>query len=542
MSTNLNLTSYSAVQQATFVKLQFTENGLPVDVRLSSHNIPFGIDEGVTTPTWSTASSGLTWTTPESGIGESYPTKMIYNDEQFFLGGQNGKLATSTDGVTWTNSTSLSSTAFGTNDVTALFTYNTLVMAGGENGKVAVYIPATGWSNKTALAATTFGTSTVYDIAYGAGLYVVVGESGKVATTADLGNTWTFRSGLQSTLWGSGVGYVKLIKRCGTQFIAVGRTNGVTATATSTDGINWTYRGVMPAEWGTTIPTSACWNGSKLVMSGPNGKTAWTTDGITWTVVSGLSAVWGADIGSAANEIVWASDRFMAVGGPLNLGSPAKFATSSDGITWTEQYGTSGYLLAAAWNGTKLATINDSLDIIVPTQFPGPITYPAVGNLLGISEMTNEMKSSQSDVTITLSGIPTQYMTDILANPIKGSPVEIRRVFFDANTGQYLNIAGNPVLEFVGVVNNFSVDENWADPKSQTITTSISLVCSSTMSVLLNKIAGRRTNQADQDYWFTGDLAMDRVAVISDSVFDFGGTTPTTAVTPSTGKTITITG
>lgn len=158
-------------------------------------------------------------------------------------------------------------------------------------------------------------------------------------------------------------------------------------------------------------------------------------------------------------------------------------------------------------------------------------TYPAIGDLLAVSDLTNELKASQTDVTITLSGIPSTYMAMVLTTPIKGSKVEIRRAFFDANTGAFLSISGNPILEFSGVINNFSIDEGWTDDRTQTVTSTISLSCSSIMSVLTNKVSGRRTNHADQTYWFPGDLSMDRVSVISDAVFDFGGTTPAAAAT-----------
>jgi hypothetical protein len=166
-------------------------------------------------------------------------------------------------------------------------------------------------------------------------------------------------------------------------------------------------------------------------------------------------------------------------------------------------------------------------------------SYPAVGTLMNVSSLTNEIKSSQSDVVITLSGIPSQYMTDIISNPIKGASVEIRRVFFNATTGQVLNITGNPVLEFVGVVNNFNMDEGYSQMDSQTITTTISLSCASILSLLMKKVSGRRTNQGDQNYWFPGDLSMNRVAVISNASFDFGGKTPAAATIAPTGTTMT---
>jgi hypothetical protein len=166
-------------------------------------------------------------------------------------------------------------------------------------------------------------------------------------------------------------------------------------------------------------------------------------------------------------------------------------------------------------------------------------SYSAIGTLLGITQMTNELKSSKADVNISLSGIPNQYMADIVANPIKAAPVEIRKVFFDTN-GNQLAIAGNPVLEFVGVVSNFAIDEQWTDYKSQSITTNIVLTCASTLSVLTNLESGRRTNQADQNYWFPGDNSMNRVAMLTDAVFDFGGTTPPSTISPTTGQVVSL--
>ena len=161
-------------------------------------------------------------------------------------------------------------------------------------------------------------------------------------------------------------------------------------------------------------------------------------------------------------------------------------------------------------------------------------SYPAVGTLMNITQMTNELKSSQADVVITLSGIPSQYMSDIVANPIKAAPVEIRRAFFNQN-GVILPISGNPLLEFVGVVNNFSIDEQWTKGDQNTVTTTIALSCASTLAILNKQESGRRTNQADQNYWFPGDNAFNRVAQLSDSIFDFGGTTPQANISPAAG-------
>lgn len=166
-------------------------------------------------------------------------------------------------------------------------------------------------------------------------------------------------------------------------------------------------------------------------------------------------------------------------------------------------------------------------------------SYVANGNLLNVTQIIADSLPTQNDVTVTLSGIGNQYISDILSASIKGNPIEIRRAFFNAQTGVMIAGPGNPVLEFVGVVNNYSFAENWVDGSSQSITTTISLICSSTMSILSHKITGRRTAPDDQMYWFPGDNSMNRVGVISDQVFDFGGSTP--SITPVTAPGTTVT-
>lgn len=170
------------------------------------------------------------------------------------------------------------------------------------------------------------------------------------------------------------------------------------------------------------------------------------------------------------------------------------------------------------------------------TEFDGqPHLYPAVGALLNISGFDADIKAKQTDVTVVLSTIPNIYMNEIINNPIKGSPIEIRRVFFNSSTGQMLNISGNPVVEFTGVVSSFNFSEDWNEDGSQSVTTTATLNCSSIMSVLQNKVSGRRTNQADQNFWFPGDNAMNRVAVIAEETYYLGGTAPSSKVTSSTG-------
>lgn len=153
----------------------------------------------------------------------------------------------------------------------------------------------------------------------------------------------------------------------------------------------------------------------------------------------------------------------------------------------------------------------------VPVTIDG-VTYAPLGNLLGISETTSELRVSPGQLTITISGIPNSSIAEIVNSRIRGSTVEIWRMFFDPVTKQPLNIAGNPMGRFQGIVNNYALDEQYSGSATNTIL----LTCSSTIEVLSNKIAGRATNPIDQKQFFPNDLSMDRVPNLAKSNFNFG--------------------
>lgn len=147
--------------------------------------------------------------------------------------------------------------------------------------------------------------------------------------------------------------------------------------------------------------------------------------------------------------------------------------------------------------------------------------YLGAGNLLSITSSTSELRPSGSDVTISLSGIPNTSIAEIVKSKIKGCAVRIYRVLFDASTGEYLDIEGNPLGRFRGFVNNFSLTEEW-DNLTRTSSNTIVLTCSSSASVLQNKVSGRKTNPESQKKFFPNDLSMDRVPNLENSTFNFG--------------------
>jgi hypothetical protein len=149
-------------------------------------------------------------------------------------------------------------------------------------------------------------------------------------------------------------------------------------------------------------------------------------------------------------------------------------------------------------------------------------SYTGLGRLVGISSTASDLTSTSQSITISLTGIPNSSLAEIIYSKIKGSPVEVWRVFFNATTGAQLSITGNPAGRFFGIVNNYSLDEEY-DYDNKTSTNRITMTCTSELEILDNMFAGRRTNPIDQKYFYPTDISMDRVPNLKDSYYNFGG-------------------
>jgi hypothetical protein len=174
-------------------------------------------------------------------------------------------------------------------------------------------------------------------------------------------------------------------------------------------------------------------------------------------------------------------------------------------------------------NATGLAPTPDDLyfsDRIYDTTLNGQ-TYVGVGKFLNISETVSELKGSSSDLTLTLSGIPNTSLQEVLNLKIKGAKILVTRVLFDPQTNQVLKINGNPMARYRGFVNNISLQDDY-EWTGRTGTNTLLLQCNSAIDILSNKYGGRKTNPLSQQKFFPGDISMDRVPVLENSVFNFG--------------------
>jgi len=151
-------------------------------------------------------------------------------------------------------------------------------------------------------------------------------------------------------------------------------------------------------------------------------------------------------------------------------------------------------------------------------------SYTQLGHFLGISELQDDLKITNNQITLNLSGLPSDdggpnYMGVVLNSGIKGSKIIIYRAFYDINSGNFN--ATQVYQRFNGYVSNFSLSENF-DVTNRTIGNNISIQCSSIHALIEKRYTGRRTNDQDQQFYFPDDVGMYRVKSLSDAQFDFG--------------------
>lgn len=147
--------------------------------------------------------------------------------------------------------------------------------------------------------------------------------------------------------------------------------------------------------------------------------------------------------------------------------------------------------------------------------------YLGLGQMVSIGESQSEIRASGNQLSITMVGVQNEHIPGILDSKLKGSTVEVRRVFFDVNTGVKLAITGNPAGRFFGIVNNYSIEEDWP-MGADLVANTLLITCTSSVDILNNKISGRRTNPIDQRALYASDASMDRVPALANSNFNFG--------------------
>jgi len=149
-------------------------------------------------------------------------------------------------------------------------------------------------------------------------------------------------------------------------------------------------------------------------------------------------------------------------------------------------------------------------------------TYTPLGAYLNIGNIQSDISGTNDEVTIALSGIESAIISFVLDDSqyrIKGSPIKIRRAFFNQQTQELES--GQVYLRYSGYVTNYNIAEDYDQIKGDAANT-VTLQCSSVHSILENRRSGRRTNPTDEKYWYPSDTSMDLVPGLHNASFDFG--------------------
>ena len=208
-----------------------------------------------------------------------------------------------------------------------------LIIANGGNNYQFSYT-ADDWNTRSLPI-----TANWVDIAYGNGKYVMLSDSQDYVYSTD-GLTFTAATMPSDTEWhkityGQGV------------FVAVTRGNAAdTRTAISTDGINWTDGGALPA---TSVWTDLVYGNNRFLLIDPDGTSYYSVDhGTTWRTGGTISAI------PTIINVKYANGLFVAVG---HDGTNTSIVmTSEDGLIWNQITLSN----SQKWSALTFSILNDS--------------------------------------------------------------------------------------------------------------------------------------------------------------------------------------
>ena len=271
------------------------------------------------------------WTARASSFGTSNITNIAFGNGVFAAVGGGGKIATSADGISWTQRTTNT-----TADLRGITFGNGLFVASGGGGTLLTSTNGVSWAMKKIFTTSDY----IWTIAFGNGVFVAGTNSNRLATSTD-GVTWTQRTSPIGNIAHTAIAYGSGV------FVA---TDYVGPTATSADGVTWTAR-TSPLGGNTFGLT---YGNGQFVVVGAGGKIATSTNGTTWTTrASGAT--------TQLEAVAYGNGTYFA------SGQSGVFLTSPDAVTWTRQtlnlgssaiwglaYGNNIYVAAGA--GGALAT------------------------------------------------------------------------------------------------------------------------------------------------------------------------------------------
>ena len=148
-------------------------------------------------------------------------------------------------------------------------------------------------------------------------------------------------------------------------------------------------------------------------------------------------------------------------------------------------------------------------------------TYTQLGSFLNIETLTEDIRTTNGDIALSLSGIPStpDYVNLVLTTKIKGGSVTVRRGFMDQND---LELDTSQVyIRFKGLITNFAITEEVSILERKN-TNTVTITIANTNTLLEQTVSGQRTNPEDRKRIFANDQIFDRIPELVKLHFDFG--------------------
>lgn len=262
---------------------------------------------------------GVTWTVNvglfNAGKNKFTPRDIFYDGTQYIVTGglTDAQILTSPDAINWTDrSSGLNAVWSGVTSNSGAYSaaYNgSVYVVVGRDGKVATSSDLVTWTYQAQLSSTTFGTDTITQVAWNGSVFLACNYTGHAATSTD-GVTWTYQSGLKAV---TGVVCSRIFWDSSQSqwiFTGYGTTNapGVIITGTA-DAVTWTVR----SNPGTNSAMyDIAYNGAgRYVVGSYYGHYVSTNGGVSWSFVSLTSAT---SLGTGNTKIpVWTGTQFITL-------------------------------------------------------------------------------------------------------------------------------------------------------------------------------------------------------------------------------------
>lgn len=277
------------------------------------------------------SSDGITWeqmfdsTNCLSGVSSLTFQYITYCFDKYIAIADNGYTAYSADGINWTANQSLNSTTWGTNQYYCNAFFTDTLYIGGALGKIAKTTDGITWTYVTAIT----GTPTIYNFnVYGTKVFAYC-SLGKIFSSSNM-TTWTSSTLLSGNVnWGTT--NIQTFSKNGNIFVVTGSSGSKTAVSTN-GGTSWTIykNAALYYAMGTSTVTKIIFENGYFVAVGSLGKSARSTNGVNWTAtttISGISRYWTSS--TAVNSIAYDGSTYMIVG------DNSSYAISSDLKNWT---------------------------------------------------------------------------------------------------------------------------------------------------------------------------------------------------------------